>query len=347
MSYSVISRPLRHVIFWVLLFGLNLLFWGSSLEYLTFALVVNLFFLVFRIPFAYFNIYFLIPHFLKKGKLFAYALIVMVSLVSLSVFFRFVVANYWIEVLYAGPDQSYELSMSVFSHLKQFMIEVYVQGIVLSVKLGQDWLKESKRASALEARQAETELSLLKNQIQPHFFFNTLNSLYALCIDEPRKAGQSILGLAEVMDYILYRSSNALIALEEEMKIVEQYIALEELRFDDRLDIEVNVAAEVQAVLIPPVTLLSLVENSFKHGLHEINTKALLSIAIRLVDNELEILVVNSAPDTLNTVTDSQTGIGLKNIQRRLELIFDTFTFETVKENDQFKVLLKIPVNAR
>jgi hypothetical protein len=346
MTYSAISRPLRHIIFWVLLYGLNLLFWGSSLEYLTFALVVNLFFLVFRIPFAYFNIYFLIPHFLKKGRLLSYALIVLVSLALLSVFFRFVVASYWLEILHAAPDETYELNMSVFSQLKQFMIEVYVQGIVLSVKLGQDWLKESKRASALEAMQTETELSLLKNQIQPHFFFNTLNSLYALCIDEPQKAGKSILGLAEVMDYILYRSSNALIALEEEMKIVEQYIALEELRFDDRLDIEVNVAAEAQAVLIPPVTLLSLVENSFKHGLHEINTKALLSIAIRVIDNELEILVINSAPETLSA-TEDQPGIGLKNIQRRLELIFDTFTFETVSENDQFKVLLKIPVNVR
>lgn len=347
MSHLPISRPIRHVIFWVLLYGLNLLFWGSSLEYLTFVVAINLFFLLFRIPFAYFNIYYLIPKFLKRGKLFTYAFIILLSLTALSIFFRYAVAGYWMEVLDAGPDQSYEQNVSIFSHLKQFIIEVYVQGIVLSVKLGQDWLKASKRASELESKQIETELSLLKNQIQPHFFFNTLNSLYALCMDEPKKAGQSILGLADVMDYILYRSSRALISLEEEMKIVKKYIALESLRFDDRLELSIDVPVNTHNAVIPPILILSLVENSFKHGLHEVNSKALLSINIQLVDqNWLGIEVINTSPPPKNISQKDQTGIGLKNIQRRLELIFDYYEFETIHEKNQFKVQLKIPVNA-
>ncbi len=346
MSYSSISRPVRHLIFWVLLYGLNLLFWGSSLEYLTFALVVNLFFLVFRIPLAYFNIYYLIPRLLKQGKLLSYVLIILSSLAILSVFFRYAVADFWMEVLYPGPEQSYADNVSIFSHLKQFMIEVYVQGIVLSVKLGQDWLRESKKATELESKQIETELNLLKNQIQPHFFFNTLNSLYALCIDEPQKAGQSILGLADVMDYILYRSSRALISLEEEMKIVNKYIELESLRFDDRLRLHIDIAEEAKSAVIPPVSILSLVENSFKHGLHEVNTQAVLEINIRRTDkNQLEIQVNNTAPDPPDNSPQSDIGIGLKNIERRLELIFDEYQFVTSHKNHVFKVLLKIPVN--
>lgn len=346
MVYSSISRPVRHIIFWALLFGLNLLFWGSSLEYLAFALVVNLFFLAFRIPFSYFNVYYLIPRFLKQGQLIIYTLIILSSLVVLSIFFRYIVANYWMELLYAGPDQTYEQNISVFSHLKQFMIEVYVQGIVLSVKLGQDWLKASKKASALESKQIETELSLLKNQIQPHFFFNTLNSLYALCMDEPKKAAQSILGLADVMDYILYRSSRALISLEEEMAIVKKYIELESLRFDDRIEITINIDEATEQAVIPPVVILSLVENSFKHGLHEVNSVASLQISIQLVDQHwLEIEVTNTAPERLDE-SGAKTGIGLTNIKRRLELIFDDYVFETSHENNMYKVLLKIPVNA-
>ncbi|MCE7992126.1 MAG: histidine kinase [Roseivirga sp.] len=346
MSKLSINRPTRHIIFWVLLYGLNLLFWGSSLEYLAFALAVNLFFLAFRIPFAYFNIYYLIPKFLKQGKLFTYTLIVLLSLVVLSIFYRFVVGNFWMEVLYAGPDQTYELNTSFFSHLKQFMIEVYVQGIVLSVKLGQDWLNASKKASELESKQIETELNMLKNQIQPHFFFNTLNSLYALCMDEPKKAGQSILGLSDVMDYILYRSSRALISLEEEMTIVKKYIALESLRFDDRIEVNIHMDDEAVKAVIPPVVILSLVENSFKHGLHEVNSTASLQITIKLTDHDwLEVEVTNTAPDRLEETGDS-TGIGLKNIERRLELIFDHYVFETSHENSLFKVHLKIPVNA-
>lgn len=346
MVYSSISRPVRHIIFWALLFGLNLLFWGSSLEYLAFALVVNLFFLAFRIPFSYFNVYYLIPRFLKQGQLIIYTLIILSSLVVLSIFFRYIVANYWMELLYAGPDQTYEQNISVFSHLKQFMIEVYVQGIVLSVKLGQDWLKASKKASALESKQIETELSLLKNQIQPHFFFNTLNSLYALCMDEPKKAAQSILGLADVMDYILYRSSRALISLEEEMAIVKKYIELESLRFDDRIEITINIDEATEQAVIPPVVILSLVENSFKHGLHEVNSVASLQISIQLVDQHwLEIEVTNTAPERLDE-SGAKTGIGLTNIKRRLELIFDDYVFETSHENNMYMVLLKIPVNA-
>lgn len=346
MSNFSINRPARHIIFWVLLYGLNLLFWGSSLEYLAFALVVNLFFLVFRIPFAYFNVYYLIPKFLKQGRLFTYTLIVLLSLVVLSIFYRYVVANLWMEVLYPGPDQTYELNTSFFSHLKQFMIEVYVQGIVLSVKLGQDWLNASKKASELESKQIETELSMLKNQIQPHFFFNTLNSLYALCMDEPKKAGQSILGLADVMDYILYRSSRALISLEEEMTIVKKYIELESLRFDDRIEVNIHMDDEAVKAVIPPVVILSLVENSFKHGLHEVNSVASLQINIQLADDHwLKVEVTNTAPDRLDE-SGTKTGIGLNNIKRRLELIFDHYEFKTSHENDLFKVLLKIPVNA-
>lgn len=347
MTYSSISRPARHIFFWVLLYGLNLLFWGSSLEYLTFALVVNLFFLAFRIPFAYFNIYYLIPKFLKQGKLLVYALVMLLSLALLSVFFRYAVADYWMELLYAGPDQTYALQISIFSHLKQFMIEVYVQGIVLAVKLGQDWLKASKKATELESKQIETELSLLKNQIQPHFFFNTLNSLYALCMDEPKKAGESILGLADVMDYILYRSSRALISLEEEIKIVHKYIELESLRFDNRLKLNIDIEEEALSSVIPPVILLSLVENSFKHGLHEVNSKASLLIKIKPSDHHwLDIRVINTAPNTLNKDSEDKPGIGLKNIERRLELIFEDYKFKTSHENNLFKVLLKIPANA-
>lgn len=346
MTYNSISRPVRHITFWVLLYGLNLLFWGSSLEYLTFALVVNLFFLIFRIPFAYFNIYYLIPRFLKQGRLVVYVLIILLSLAVLSIFFRYAVADYWMEVLYAGPDQSYELNVSIFSHLKQFMIEVYVQGIVLAVKLGQDWLKASKKATELESKQIETELSLLKNQIQPHFFFNTLNSLYALCMDEPKKAGQSILGLADVMDYILYRSSRALISLEEEIKIVRKYIELEALRFDNRLTLNTHIEEEALSSVIPPVVILSLVENSFKHGLHEVNSKASLLIHISLTDqNWLKVEVINTAPNTVHKSSEDKPGIGLKNIERRLELIFENYEFKTSHENNLFKVLLKIPVN--
>ena len=215
-------RAWKHIIFWVVLYGLNLLFWGTSLKGLEFALIVNLFFSLFRLPFAYFNIYYLIPKFLEKRRFLNYGIIMLLLLIVHSVFFRFVVAGVWEPLLKPGYEVDYQDSISIFSHLKQFLIEVYVQGIVVAVKLGQDWLRGNKRTAELEKKQVEMELGLLKSQIQPHFFFNTLNSLYALCNDQPKTAAKAILSLSEVMDYVLYKSSKGRVMLKEEMHVVEK-----------------------------------------------------------------------------------------------------------------------------
>lgn len=340
-----VPRSIKHIGFWLVLYAVNLLFWGSSLKELEFAALVNLSFSIFRLPLSYFNIYVLIPRYVQERKFLHYLGWLVFLMLVHSIFFRYSVAYFWEPVLKISTDTDRLDALSIFSHMKQFLIEFYVQGIVVAVKLGQDWLRASHKASELEKKQVEMELGLLKTQLQPHFFFNTLNSLYALCLDQPKKAANSILGLSEVLDYILYKSGKTYVLLQHELAVVTKYIDLESLRFEKRLKIDQNIEEQAMNAIIPPLTLLTLVENCFKHGLHEVNGEALLNIDIKTHGKRgLHMVISNSCPPI--STTPNHSGIGLKNLNRRLELLYDQFELNIQQDSGMFTVDLKLSVYA-
>ncbi|CAL2103083.1 His_kinase domain-containing protein [Tenacibaculum sp. 190130A14a] len=197
-------------------------------------------------------------------------------------------------------------------------------------------LKEQKRSSQLEA---------LKNQLNPHFLFNTLNSLYALSLKKSDKSPEVIERLSDILDYILYKCKDNYVSIQGEITLLENYIALEQIRYGKRLHITFNHAVE-KDVKIAPLLLLTLTENAFKHGVEEEINKAIIKINLTTIEKEICFTIENSIPTIVSDVgqNDARESIGLENIKKQLNLLYPSqdYTFNFIESNNVFKVTLKL-----
>jgi hypothetical protein len=180
-------------------------------------------------------------------------------------------------------------------------------------------LRQSELTRALQA----SELRLLKSQLNPHFLFNSLNSVRALIADDPAGAQKAVTQLARTLRYTLTAGREELVTLARELEIVEDYLALESLRFGERLRIERNIAPEALNVQVPVMLLQTVVENAIKHGIAELPAGGDLRITAALRDGMLNIDVENTRPEKTGSVFRGE-GVGLDNAAERLRLLFGT-----------------------
>ena len=176
-----------------------------------------------------------------------------------------------------------------------------------------------QRAQLGEALQA-AELRLLKSQLNPHFLFNSLNGLRSLIADEPDRARDAVTQLARMLRYTLASGDEDLVSMERELEMVDDYLALESMRFADRLRVEREIEPAARSVRIPAMLLQTLVENGIKHGIANLRQGGTLRIAARVADKELWLQVVNPRPIDAAPVQGS--GVGLRNASERLRLLF-------------------------
>jgi len=230
------------------------------------------------------------------------------------------------------------------NHVFTVMIgELYVIGLTTAIKLGKDWFQEQKRNRDLEKKNLETELDFLKSQIQPHFFFNTLNNLYALTLVKSDLAPDIVLKLSELMSYVLYDARSKKVALIKEIGYLQHYLDLESLRFGNRLEINFDIEGNIEGKQIPPLILLTFLENMFKHGVNHHAGTIEVSISLKIENNSLTFATENPTTHT-PSVQAEKSGIGLKNIRRRLDLLFpQTYTLHIGQEKDLYKVKLTMP----
>jgi LytS/YehU family sensor histidine kinase len=181
----------------------------------------------------------------------------------------------------------------------------------------------------------------LKSQVNPHFLFNTLNSIYSLSRAQSVLAPDAIMRLSKILRYMLYETSQKTISLQEELKIMDDYIELQQLRFGQRLKIEIEKKLDAPETGIAPLLLLPLVENAFKHGSNE---GGLIAISIALANNQLSFGITNPVAQTTFKPTEEE-GIGLANIRRQLELLYSNFSLDTVAGETIFSVTLKIDLS--
>lgn len=200
-------------------------------------------------------------------------------------------------------------------------------------------LKLSAQQLRIEKQQAE--LNYLKSQTNPHFLFNTLNNIYALARDKSDLAPESILRLSKILRFMLYETNGQYIAVEQEVKIITDYIALEKLRYDDSLRLNFNHHIEDMKQAIPPLLLIPLVENAFKHGVSETRGLPFIDIHLSIRKRELEFFVKNSS-EKIDEDLSIKENIGLSNLRRQLELLYTDYNL-TVRQNDSvFTATLKI-----
>jgi two-component system LytT family sensor kinase len=216
-----------------------------------------------------------------------------------------------------------------------------VVAIVIVIHLLKQWYLDQQERQALRNEKLEAELKYLKAQIHPHFLFNTLNNLYALTITNSAKAPGVVYKLSQLMSYMLYDSNKPFVPLQKEIDYIENYITLEKIRYEDRLDVSLNVLTATENISIAPLLILPFVENSFKHGFGNDIGRVWVHIDILVSGGQLIIKVENSkgAPQ-INSAPVS--GIGLVNLKKRLELIYkDRYDLQII-DGDTYLVILKL-----
>jgi len=192
-------------------------------------------------------------------------------------------------------------------------------------------------------KKLEIELQFLKAQTNPHFLFNTLNNIYALARKHSDKTADVVMKLSSMLRYMLYETSNGPIEIENEIKIINDYIELEKLRYSNRLKVIFSHSVDNYKEKLAPLILLPFVENAFKHGAGESRFKSYIYINLELNDKQLFFEIRNSKEEINDEVIIEN--IGLSNIQRQLELIYPTHELSIENGNMEFIVKLKINLN--
>ena len=316
--------------------------WGSYFDDYWYSLKSNLVEFPIHIIVIYINVYYLIPKFILRKKYRTYVfllllMLIMVYLVRTGLNYLLVTKDIWPEA--EDPTKFMELN-----HIIAVVLgELYVIGFVSAIKLVLDWAIEKRRNEDLAKLQMSTELKYLRTQIQPHFFFNTLNNLYALTLKKSDNAPRLVIKLSNMMQYILYEVKSSKASLLKEIGHINNFIDIERLRFDDKVDSEMDITGNIEDVIVPPLLFLSFVENCFKHGMKE-NDNLRINMSFDISNNGyLEFTLVNSFNP--KKTQDDNIGIGNENAKRRLKLLFsNNYILDSKIEGENYKLFLKIPV---
>jgi len=212
--------------------------------------------------------------------------------------------------------------------------------IFLLIKNVKDRFDERHQLEVLQKEKATTELKFLKAQIHPHFLFNTLNSLYALTLEQSPKAADVVLKLSEMLDHILYQSGEKEVPISQELKLIQHYIDLESLRYEDKLNINFQQEIDDSSTKIAPLILLSIIENAFKHGVSGAISEAEVKINLQLASKKLRFEVFNTKPSLAHQNPIEKEGIGAENIKRQLALIYPKSHQITIEDREESYLLI-------
>lgn len=184
-----------------------------------------------------------------------------------------------------------------------------------------DYRREHAANLQLVKSKAEAEIKLLKGQLQPHFLFNSLNNIYSLALIQSELTADSILKLTELLDYLVYRANMDKVPLAKEVVLLQNYIGLEQLRYEDHLRIETDIAVQNEDILVAPLLLLPFAENCFKHG--GLGQDGLFRVNIRLkTDDSKLVFEISNSKKTITEMKNRTGGVGLPNIRQRLSLLY-------------------------
>ncbi|GAB3197660.1 sensor histidine kinase YesM [Pontibacter aydingkolensis] len=338
------NRLLLHVLFWaayVLFFGL---LYGSYIDDYYNAFMVELVELPFKMLLVYFNMYYLMPRYLLEKRYLEFVVYLLLMMGVITSIMQFVLLPFLIHPLFC-PTTCTKDNLTLYRFIRNGVNINYVVAITAAIALLKNWYRHQKAAQNLTQDKLEAELKVLKAQIHPHFLFNTLNSLYSLTLKKSDNAPEVVLKLSSLMDYMLYDANAAKVPLEKELAYIKNYLALEQMRYGTRVDVQFTESGSIAGKQIAPMLLLPFVENAFKHGVTTETENAWVRIDVKVTDNELVLLVENCkcSVKASSSTRDMASGIGLKNLQRRLELLYDgKFELEIEDEPDSYSARLEV-----
>jgi sensor histidine kinase YesM len=307
---------LIHICIWVLIISGLAFPLKEDTDYLSTFLEVSVDAL-FYIFIVYFNIFYLFPRYLKGQSLGKYAIFLIISVILITP-----IKGLVFYFLNSG-DEDGKREILLNLHYT-FLSGFFVAGISTVIKILLEWVIYERDKKKLEKENMQSELKFLKNQINPHFLFNTLNNIYALSLIKSETTPEVILKLSELLRYMLYECNEPKVKLIDEIKYIRNYLDLERLRQKLDVIIEFNLEGRVKEQTISPLIFSPFLENAFKHGVNKVLENACVRVSMNVKKNDLTFIVENSKPEFTTKIIDKkQGGIGLSNVKKRLELLYN------------------------
>ncbi len=296
---------------------------------------------VFLISIFYLNYALMIPRLLFTRKVLVYGLVITAILLASYYFTYYVPGIRHLEedIRMTNPNISEEELMHMaqgaqngrafFAVMSSFLF----LAIGTSIKVTEQWYVNEKQRKEMETQKLEAELSFLKQQINPHFFFNTLNSIYSLSTRKSEKTPEAIIKLSLLMRYIIYESDKPIVPLQKELDYINNYVELQKLRFRDDVKITYSIEGETTDIYIEPLLLLPFIENAFKHGI-DYSNECFIFIHVQILDNKLQLVVENPLVKKQQVLPAESSGIGLTNSRKRLQLLYPGMHELNITEED-------------
>lgn len=327
-----------HYIWWVVALG-NPLKVVEAL--LTTSVIKFLFYVILQALAVYFNLYFLIPRYLEKGK---YVRFLTFLLLTILLTAAMIVPGYYIGARAAGKtlEEFFGPGNYDFFHMMlggPLSSTVAATTFAMSIKLAKNWLQTQRRQQILEKEKLETELNFLKYQFNPHFLFNSINSIFFLIHKNPDMASASLAKFSELLRHQLYECNDHQIPLVKEITYLENFIELEKLRQSDNLEVVFKVEDFGLQPGIAPFVLMTFMENAFKHVSRHHDQPNWIRGNLRLDNANLIFNLSNTISEEQNAEVVNYGGIGLKNVRRRLDLIYPgKYKLDIRRDTDRFVV---------
>lgn len=296
-----------------------------------------------KLLFTYFALYIAIKQIINgRVKLHWIILQVVIAAIITILLYRVVFVYYINPVVYMGVLKERPV-LHVLGVLLAVMDIGFVSGIAIALKLLRIQLSAREREKNLIREKLEAELKFLRHQINPHFLFNTLNNIYALARKRSEHTAEVVMRLSKLLRFILYGSKNDLITIADELRVLDDYIVLEKIRYD-RLTIQFQRDIDEPSNKIAPLLLLPFVENAFKHGASESRFDSFIRIQVQLQKGRLTFSIENTREN--NTAEEIRDNIGLQNIRRQLELMYGEYDLQLKNGPHNFSVRLYINLNS-
>jgi len=290
----------------------------------------------FLISLFYLNIYWLVPRLIFKQRYLAYMLwvVILLGITLLS----FIVAHHYIKPYFKDPfHEGGDLASTAFPF--SFFFFVFI-GACSAIKLFQRSIVTNQRINELETATMHAELEQLKNQINPHFLFNTLNNVNVLTQKDAQKASQVIMKLSDLLRYQLYDSTRSKVLLSADIRFLEDFLNLEKIRRDN-FEFEIISSGELSGVQVAPLLFITFVENAVKHNLDTENS-SYVHMLFTVADHQLSFTCINSKPESTG-LRRFEGGLGLVNVARRLNLLYpDKHTLHINNNDTVFRIDLKL-----
>ncbi|MDB5222502.1 MAG: hypothetical protein JWN83_1169 [Chitinophagaceae bacterium] len=290
-------------------------------------------------------LYFILPRYLSKNKNQFITTVMLVMFIAVVACFNYLnfLLTFYTSTRMGFFDKMPGIDFIIPIWARQIIFNYpTVVGFAVAIKLLKRWYLKQKETEELTRGKINAELILLKAQVHPHFLFNTLNNIYSFILNGSPKAPGMIKKLSGLLNYFLNECNHTLVPLQKEILMIQDYMALEKIRYGDSLSMSLHIHGNVGNKLISPLLLIPFVENSFKHGTSRMLTHPWVTLEINIEKDSLEFKLSNNKPDSNNEVP-SKKGLGLNNVKKRLQILYpDTHSLHIVENAMSYDVAMKL-----